>query len=198
MAISYPLSAPTTIGIEQITFRAKNAVATNESPFTYDQQVFQYPGARWEVDVTIPSTKRSKSQAWAAMLVGLRGPVGTFLLGDPDHQTQTGTATTMTVEGSAGDETLTVNTLDGTLKAGDQFQLGSGASSRLHMVLVDKASGSGSLEIWPPLRATYSSGTSAVLASPKGVFRLASGVTEWTINNAERYGISFSAVEDLT
>lgn len=197
MAITYPRPQPTTIGIEQITFRAKNAVATTESPFTYKQQVFQHSGARWEVDVMIPSTRRDLSQAWVSMLVSLRGQTGTFLLGDPDHETQTGLATSMTITGNAGDETITVNSLDNTLYAGDHFQLGSGANSRLHMVLKDFEAGDTTLEIWPPLRRDYST-ASCSFSSPKCVFRLASNVTEWSINNASAYGISFSAVEDLT
>lgn len=197
MAISYPRSQPTTIGIEQITFRTKNAVATAESKFTYKQQVFQHPGARWEVDVTIPSTRRDISDAWVSMLVSLRGQAGTFLLGDPDHTSLRGTASTLTITGNAGNETVTAN-VDGssTLLAGDHFQLGSGSNSRLHMVLEDRA-GDGALEIWPPLRTNYS-GASATLTAPKCVFRLASNVSEWSINNASAYGISFSAVEDLT
>lgn len=198
MAISYPLSTPTTIGIEQITLRAQNAVATSQSPFTYKQQVFQHPGARWEADVTIPTTRRDLADAWVSMLVALGGPYGTFLLGDPDHQTQKGTATSLSVTGSKGDRTVTadLNSESATLLAGDHFQLGSGSDSRLHMVLVD-ATGDGSLEIWPPLRTNYTA-ASATLSSPKGVFRLSQGVTEWSINNASAYGISFSAVEDLT
>ena len=197
MALSFPRPQPTSIGIEQITLRAVNATAVSSSPFTYKQQVFQHSGARWEADVVIPSIRRDLSDAWVAMLVSLRGTSGTFLLGDPDHATIKGTASSMTVTGDAGDETVTIN-VDGssTLKAGDHFQLGTGADSKLHMVLAD-ATGDGTLEIWPPLRTNYTA-ASATLSNPKGVFRLASNITEWTINNASAYGISFSAVEDLT
>lgn len=182
---------------ENVVLRAKNATSRSESPFTYKQQVFKHPGERWEVDITIPSSRRDSAQEWAARLVALKGRSGTILVGDPDHATPVGTATSMTISGNAGDDTITVNSLDGTLKAGDHFQLGSGSESRLHMVLVDKSSGSGTLEIWPVLRTNYSS-ASATLSNPKGTFRLASNVTEWSINNASIYGISFSAVEDLT
>jgi hypothetical protein len=155
------------------------------------------------------------------MLVSLRGQTGTFLLGDPDHASLRGTASTLIITGSAGDETVTadLNSVDAsvvtwdsnsdaytqslydeaesaTILAGDHFQLGSGSDSRLHMVLEDRI-GDGALEIWPPLRTNYS-GASATLTNPKCVFRLASNVSEWSINNASAYGISFSAVEDLT
>lgn len=182
---------------ELVVFRAKSATAISQSPFTYKQQVFKHFGERWEVDITIPSSQRDSAQEWAARLVALRGSSGTILIGDPDHPAPRGTATAMTVTGNAGDETITVNSLNGSLLAGDRFQLGSGTISRLHMVLVNKPSGAGTLEIWPPLRTSYSS-ASATLSEPKGTFRLASNVTEWSIDNASTYGISFSAVEDLT
>jgi hypothetical protein len=85
--------------------------------------------------------------------------------------------------------------MTGTFKAGDYIQLGSGANSKLHQVLQDQ-SGNGTLEIWPSLRANYSSAT-VEFNSPKGVFRLSTNVTSWSINNASMYGISFDAVEAL-
>ena len=194
MAISYPLSTPTTIGIESIELRAVNAVAVSQSPFTYKQQVISHGGQKWEASVNIPSVHRDKAAEWKAMLVGLKGQVGTFLLGDPDYATPQGTISSCTLSGTAGDETVTV-VMTGTLKAGDYIQLGTGGNSRLHQVLLDQ-SGDGSLEIWPSLRATYTN-ASVTFNNPKGVFRLANNVTSWSINNASTYGISFEAVEVL-
>ena len=192
MALTYPLDTPTTIGIESIELRAVNAVATSQSPFTYKQQIISHGGQKWEASVNIPSVHRDKAAQWKALLVGLKGPVGTFLLGDPDYATPQGTVSSCTLTGSAGDETVTV-VMTGTLKAGDYIQLGSGASAKLHQVLLDQ-DGDGSLEIWPALRSDYTSAT-VTFNSPKGVFRLANNVTSWSINNASTYGISFEAVE---
>jgi len=195
MAISYPLATPTSIGIESIELRAVNAVATSQSPFTYKQQVISHGGQKWEASVTIPPVHRDLAAPWKSMLVALKGPTGTFLLGDPDYATPQGTVSSCTLSGNAGDETPTV-VMTGTLKAGDYIQLGSAGNSRLHQVLEDQ-SGSGTLEIWPALRSTYTN-TTVVFNNPKGVFRLASNVTSWSINNASTYGISFEAVEALT
>ena len=192
MAITYPLNTPTTIGIESISLRAVNAVSTSQSPFTYKQQVVDFGGQRWEASVSIPSVRRDLAADWKAMLVALKGPVGTFLLGDPDYVTPRGNATSCVVTGSAGDSSVTV-VMTGTLKAGDYIQLGSGGSSRLHQVLVDQT-GDGTLEIWPSLRKEYTDET-ANLDSPKGVFRLKQNMSEWSINNASAYGISFEAIE---
>ena len=194
MALSYPLATPTSIGIESIELRAVNAVATSQSPFTYKQQIISHGGQKWEASVNIPSVHRDKAAQWKALLVGLKGQTGTFLLGDPDYATPQGTVSSCTLTGSAGDETVTV-VMTGTLLAGDYIQLGSGSAAKLHQVLLDQ-DGDGSLEIWPSLRSDYTSET-VIFNAPKGVFRLATNISSWSINNASTYGISFEAVEAL-
>ena len=195
MAISYPLSTPTTIGIESIELRAVNAVATSQSPFTFKQQVVAHQGQRWEASVNIPSVRRDKAAAWKAMLTALKGQVGTFLLGDPDYDSPQGTVSSCVLSGSAGDATATV-VMTGSLLAGDYIQLGSGSSAKLHQVLVDQT-GDGSLEIWPDLRSDYTDET-AVTSSPKGVFRLSQNISSWSIDNASFYGIAFEAIEVIS
>jgi len=195
MAISYPLATPTSIGIENIELRAVNAVATSQSPFTFKQQVISHGGQKWEASVSIPPVHRDLAAPWKSMLVALKGPTGTFLLGDPDYATPQGTVSSCTLSGTAGEDTATV-VMTGTLKAGDYIQLGSGSTAKLHQVLVDQ-SGTGTLEIWPALRSSYTDEV-VVFNNPKGVFRLATNVTSWSINNASVYGISFEAVEVVT
>ena len=193
MALSYPLDTPTSIGIESIELRAVNAVATSQSPFTFKQQIISHGGQKWEASVSIPSVHRDKAAQWKAMLVGLKGPVGTFLLGDPDYATPQGTISgTPTLSGNAGSDTATV-VMTGTLKAGDYIQLGERGAAKLHQVLLDQ-DGDGTLEIWPSLRSDYTDET-VIFDAPKGVFRLATNMTSWSINNASTYGISFEAVE---
>ena len=192
MAISYPLSLPTNIGMASIELRAKNTVAVSSSPFTYKQTVYAYDGQMWEADVTLPPMNRDDAESWIAFLMSLKGRYGTFLLNDPSATSVRGTATSATITGSAGDSSVTV-TMTGTLKAGDYIQLGTASDATLHKVLVDK-SGSGTLEIWPKLRKARSS-VSADLTSASGLFRLASNETSWSVNDASFYGISFGATE---
>jgi hypothetical protein len=194
MAISYPLDTPTSIGIESIELRAVNAVAVSQSPFTFKQQVIAHGGQRWEASVSIAPAHRDLSSPWKAMLVALKGQVGTFLLGDPDYATPRGTASSCTITGNAGDASI-LATITGTLLAGDYIQVGTGTASRLHQVLIDK-DGDGTIEIWPSLRDTYSS-TSVNLSYPKGVFRLNNNIASWNINNQSSYGISFEAIESI-
>ncbi len=192
MAISYPLSLPTNIGMASIELRAKNTVAVSSSPFTYKQTVYAYDGQMWEADVTLPPMNRDDAESWIAFLMSLKGRYGTFLLNDPSATSVRGTATSATIPGSAGDSSVTV-TMTGTLKAGDYIQLGTASDATLHKVLVDQ-SGDGTLEIWPKLRKARSS-VSADLTSASGVFRLASNETAWSVNDASFYGISFGATE---
>ena len=192
MAISYPLSLPTNIGMASIELRAKNTVAVSSSPFTYKQTVYAYDGQMWEADVTLPPMNRDDAESWIAFLMSLKGRYGTFLLNDPSATSVRGTATSATITGAAGDSSVSVS-MTGTLKAGDYLQLGSGNDSTLHKVLADQ-NGTGTLEIWPKLRKARSHVT-ADLTSARGLFRLASNETAWSVNDASFYGISFGATE---
>lgn len=207
MAISYPLSLPTTIGIENITLRAANAVAISESPFTYRQQIVSHPGQRWEASIRIPPVRKDLADAWVAFILSLKGPVGTFLLNDPDKVDPSGsasvTAGTPLVNGGGqtGDE-LNVNGLppniNGYLLAGDYIQVGSGSTATLHKVLQDvdtNFSGEAILDIWPNLRFSPADASSVVVSNAKGRFRLKSNVNSWEIDNSSAYGINFEAVE---
>ena len=193
MALTYPLTLPTTIGFESIELKAVNAVARPESQFSYVSRTLVHPGQRWAATVTIPPLRRDIMAPWTAFLTALKGQTGTFLMGDPDYQDgPLGTVSSCTLTGTAGSGSPTV-TMTGSLLAGDYIQLGTGANARLHKVLQDRT-GNGTLEIWPNLRANYTSAPVIVTAT-KGVFRLASNTTAWSINNSNAYGVSFTAAE---
>jgi len=207
MAISYPLSTPTSIGIESIELRAVSAVATSQSPFTFKQQVIAHTGQKWEASITIPPVHKDLAEPWVSMLTALKGPVGTFLLGDPNGVTPQGTASlgagTPRVNGNqTPSDTISLKGLPlnraNFLIAGDYVQFGAGASSTLHKVLTTvttSATGTVSLDIWPSTRRTLSDDEVVTLINTKGLFRLASTTTSWQINQSSIYGISFDAVE---
>lgn len=191
---TYPLALPTHTGIRSVEFRSVNAVAYERSPFTFAGQAQASAGQMWAVDVTLPPMKRSDAEKWVGWLVSLRGQFGTFLIGDPLATAPMGTATTATITGSSGSNSVTT-AMTGTLLAGDWFSLGSGADQRLYKVTADR-SGNGTMYIYPSLRSA-ASGATATLTSPKGRFRLSSNETSWSVNEAAIYGISFSAMEAI-
>lgn len=209
MAISYPLDIPTTIGFESITLTALSVVATSQSPFTLKQQIFSYPGQRWEANITIPAVHRDLSEDWVGFLLSLKGPEGTFLLGDPNCVTPRGSAssapgTPLVAGADQSGGTLLIDGLPtstvGYLKRGDYIQLGSASTSKLHKVLVDvdtDVSGTASVEIWPNLRTTPANNAQVYVSNCKGVFRLKNNTTSWQIDSSNKYGISFEAVEAL-
>ncbi len=192
MAISYPLTIPTNIGMSSIELRAVNTTAVSVSPFTYKQQTYSYDGEKWEADITLPPMNRDDAESWVSFLMSLRGKSGSFLLYDPSAKNIRGTSTSVVVTGNTGESSVDV-TMNGTLKAGDYIQLGTSSDATLHKVLVDQ-SGDGTLEIWPKLRKDRSSVT-AVIVNASGVFRLASNETSWSVNDASFFGISFGATE---
>lgn len=192
MAITYPITLPTNIGMSSIELRAVNTTAVSVSPFTYKQQTYSYDGEKWEADITLPPMNRDDAESWVSFLMSLRGKSGSFLLYDPSAKNIRGTATSVVVTGNTGESSVDV-VMTGTLKAGDYIQLGSASDATLHKVLVDQ-SGDGTLEIWPKLRKDRSSVT-AVIVNASGVFRLASNETSWSVNDASFFGISFGATE---
>ena len=196
MAINYdiPFALPTVTGVRSIELQATNAVAVSRSPFTFASQVHAYSGQMWSASLTLPPMKLAEARQWTAWLTALRGQYGSFLLGDTSFSQISGTATSATVTGSAGDNTVTV-TMTGTILAGDMIQIGTGADATLHKVLVDQ-SGNGSLEIWPALRRDWLA-ANLTLTNAQGVFRLASNDVAWSVDEASIYGISFSAVEKI-
>jgi len=208
MAISYPLSLPTSIGIAQIEFRATNAVAVSRSPFTYSTQVHAYSGQSWQADVTLPSIRRDLAEEWVAWLISLKGQLGTFYLGDPNAVTPRGSARntdTILVNGATSSgNTLAIDSAPasqtGYLKAGDYMQVGTGTSRQLFKVLADvntNGSGQATVDIWPDVRTTIANNSAVTVENTKGIFRLASNEQGFSINEASFYGISFGAVEVL-
>jgi len=209
MAISYPLTLPTASGIAQINLRAVNSVSISESPFTFKQQVIEHTGQRWEAEVSMPPMQRADAEQWISFLVSLAGVKGTFLLGDPSASTPRGSASTTpgTPVVNGASQTGASLTIDGCpasatgyLKAGDYIQLGGGSSATLHKVLTDvntDASGQASLDLWPYLRSAPADDATIIVSDAKGLFRLASNQTDWSINNASIYGVTFPAIEAI-
>lgn len=95
MAITYPLSFPSTGGISNIMFTATDVIGISQSPYTFQQQLFQYPGQRWEASVTLPPMKRDDAEEWVGFLLSLKGRLGTFYLNDPNCLEPQGAALTI-------------------------------------------------------------------------------------------------------
>ena len=205
MAYTFPISFPN-LGVASMNIRAVSVVGASVSPFTGQQQVYKHQGQWWEAEISLPSMKRDEAEQVASFLIKLNGKYGTFLLGDKANIAPRGVGTgiPLVYGGSqTGDQLITDGwTVDttGILKAGDWIQLGSASSSRLYKVLDDvnsDGSGIATLNIFPNLRSIPSDNSTIIVNSPKGQWRLSSNETNYSINEASIYGITFACIEAL-
>lgn len=208
MSISYPRTLPTHTGIAQISLRATNAVTIERSPFTYAAQVQRSVGQMWQADVTLPPMKRDDAEEWIAWLASLEGGYQKFTMGDPIGATARGLmrgTDTVTVYGASQtgqDINLDTdrNNKTGYAKAGDYIQIGTGTSARLYKVLADAntdGTGKFTVSVWPRVRTAPADGATVYVQDTVGIWQLSGTQSEWNINEASIYGLSFSAVEAL-
>lgn len=199
MAITFPLALPTVTGIRSIQWLPRTVVGLNASPFTGQQQVYEWPGQWWEPTVDLPPMRDAAAGEWAAFFLALNGRAGSFLLGDSVRRAPLGSVTgTLTVGAGAvaNSTTLPIAGATGTFALGDWIQVDSGLSARLHRVV--QVNSSSSVDVFPRLRSAYANGTAITVAAAKGLFRLSTMPT-WSYDERRICtGLSFSAVEVLS
>lgn len=208
MAITYPLSIPSTLKVKQSNFGIKQAVSETESPFTYSNQVYSFESARWYGEIELVPYNYNGAADLKAFMVKLRGRFGTFLYSDPDYLARGpkgSFAGTPVVNGASqtGRELnvrgFDVSTND-VVKAGDYIQLGSGSDARLYMVLNDvdsDSSGEATLDIEPQLRSSPSDGDSVISNGAKGVFVMDTNEGDWQSNESSIMRMRLSIKERL-
>lgn len=196
--MAYIGAMPTNIvGMAEITFTALESASISKSPYTHDQQVFDFNADMWMLDITLPPMKRDLAEAWVSFLLRCRGPINEFTVGDPNAVTPQGAwrdIDNVAITGSTGDREVVIAS-DAGFTLGDYFQLGSGATARLHKILESGTDGD-TVEIYPCLRGDVSAAAATVEATV-GRFRLASPATRWSINSISSYGLQFSCMEVL-
>ena len=206
MAITYPLTLPTTPVPSRMVMRAMNSTAISRSPFTFEQQVFEHQGGIWTAEISLPPMERAAAELWISTMLKLRGLNGTFLLLPYAAKVARGSGAGTPLVDGAGQTGLVLNTKGwtasstGVLLAGDYLQIGTGATARLYKNLTGVDSDAGglvTLDIWPRLRESPADGATIKITNPEGVFRLASNQVEWDISTAIIYGMGISAMEAI-
>ena len=208
MAISYPISIPRQEDMRSIEFKTVDQVASSQSIFSLDTQHVALGGQRWVARVELVPMTQARARAWIAFLAKLKGPTGTFYLGDYSQQTVRGSASTTpgTPVVDGGSQTGSELAIDGCpelatgyLLEGDYISIGSGTSKRLYMVLEDvniDSGGSAVLDIYPNIQGSPSDGASLDTTTPEGTFRLLGKERMWRFQN-NTYQISFEAFSDV-
>ena len=87
---SFPLTFPSTPKFSRFQIRERWSTPFTESPFTLDQQVFQYSGSNkieWEAELPPMLDGDSDIDTWIQFLLELQGRYGTFTLNIQAHTT---------------------------------------------------------------------------------------------------------------
>ena len=191
MAISYPLTPPSPFNLSQLSFTGVSATSRSTSPFTLQTQQYNWPGQAWLGSVDCPPMKRADAEQIVAFLLAAQR--GTFYFQDYANPTNRGGVTgTLTVaSATANGTTLGISGATGSFAVGDWLQI----STSLYKVV--QSNSSSSVDVFPALRKSYAGGTAITYTNAKGVFRLASPSTEWSIGEASIYGVGFAIVEDV-
>lgn len=204
MAINFPINLPATTGIKRIEFSFLSAVAITRSPFTLNQQVQNFPGQMWGVEVSTPRMSLEQAGRWQSFLLKLNGQQGTFKLGDPTKTEPRGSALGIPLvrgAGQSGQELVTDGwdpSEAGLLLEGDHIEL---TGNRLHQVLNDvnsDVSGIATIDIWPALRTAPADNLALILVNPQGVFRLADNSENvQNVDQTRTVSLKFSGVEAI-
>ena len=199
--INYPISTPARPGNVEITWGMDSVVAVSESLFTYQQQVYEWPGQRWKCAVKLPPMQLADAQEWMAFFAMLNGQAGTFLLGDSQFArievgANLGDPETDGAQ-APGRSLVTKGWTPGMLVArpGAWLEI----AGRLRRVLLPTYSdeaGKASLAVWPNITA-LETGVPINWLNPKGTFRLAADVETTWDRNRMMSGIQFAATEVL-
>jgi hypothetical protein len=202
MAISYPLTIPTTPKFTSVEFTLAVQGTGSVTVFSGKRKIQNY-SRRFEFTASLPAMEDEAARVWLGFFAALDGAGGTFTAGDPDYAGPYGVATgTPLVDGAHTTRARTLETKGWTsstadiLKAGDYIQLG----DYMYMVALDvtsDSSGDATLEIFPELRTDVSDNTAITTASPTTIFRMGSPNQSWLADSNGVYTLQFAAIEDL-
>lgn len=203
MAITYPLTFPTSFGLSSMTLGLDHAVAVAESEFTFEAQVQEHDGVAWELQGTLELLTRDQAAEYNAFVKALKGRVGTFLFSPSGFGTARGVATgTPLVNGAdqTGNTLITDGwtiSQTGILKNDDYFQLGSGSTATLHSVVNGDAdsdgSGNATFDFAPKIVTAPADNAAITVANPVGKFRMKENLLPVEIKPPFQHTIRFSA-----
>jgi hypothetical protein len=185
-----------------IEWDPQEAVAENECEFTMQSQVYDWMQSRLDGQVSFPPMDRWSHDAWAAFIRACRGPLNTFLLGDPRAKLPKGftveTDVPLVNGGSQSGYSLATRGWTAGMKSillpNDYISIGYRMYSVTDVVDAD-SSGHATLPVWPPLRETPADGAAIVTRGCKGLFRLKSADNKDSVNPGA-YGFSGFAIKE--
>ena len=179
--------------------RLVTSVAEARSPFTGTSQIQDWGASWWEYQIEMAVTQGAKARRLSAFFTALGGLRGRFLFPDPSIEVPVAVGNPYVTEVQvAGASTLKTAGWGLGLRAGDFFQLGSDAATRLYQVTADVVplASEAVINFVPPLRASAPAGALLGLDTPSVLLRLTAPVPT-VIGRADQHRFTLTAREAL-
>lgn len=179
--------------------RLVTSVAEARSPFTGTSQIQDWGASWWEYQIEMAVTQGANGRRLSAFFAALGGLRGRFLFPDPTIEVLVGAGNPYVTETqAAGGTTLRTAGWGLGLRAGDFFQLGLDATTRLYQLTADvtPVGSEAELAFVPSLRSTVQLGTRIGLNAPSVLLRLTAPVPT-VIGRADQHRFTISAREAL-
>ena len=176
----------------------KTITSTTDSGKMFSVQV---DGQRFKFSATYPPMRRSDFAPVLAFIMKQRSQKETFQIALPDLKNAKGNVSgTVLVNGShtAGDTTITVDAMTGTLKAGDFVKFG--GDTKVYMVVADvtaDGSNEATLTIEPPLRSALSDNASVTYDGVEFTVRLTNDIQQFNTDDLDLYKFEVDFIEAL-
>jgi hypothetical protein len=182
------MSYPTSPEFKAINITSKHSNLVSET-VSGKVQVRALGGQKWSFTAKYNPMTRAEFMPVYAFVTALQGRYGTFTI----VPTATGT---VTVNGAhtAGDTTIAITGLTGTLKAGDFIKFST--HDKVYMVTAD-LTGSGTLSIEPGIVVNVASGSGVTYNSVPFKMRLNNDVQEYSLSANEYYEYEIDMEEVL-
>jgi hypothetical protein len=191
---------PTTPEFASIGFSSEQATITST---TDSGKMFavQVDGQRFKFSASYPPMNRSEFAPVYAFIMKQRSQKETFQIALPDLKNAKGDVSgTVTVSGShsAGDTTIDITGITGTLKAGDFVKFG--GHSKVYMVVEDATGDSSTdatITIEPPLRSALSNAESVTYDGVQFTVRLTNDIQQFNTGDLDLYRFEVDFIEAL-
>lgn len=187
---------PTSPEFSAINFKSIHKNVSSESR-SGRLQVRAIGYQRWSFTAKYKSLTRAQAQPIYAFIEKQRGMLETFTIVLPLISYATGTAAgTARVNGVhlAGDSTIVIDGVGGTLLAGDFIKFGS--QSKIYMVVADR-NGNGTLTIEPPLIDAVANNVIITYDAVPFNVRISKDIQQFKAKGGDQYSIEIDMLEEI-
>jgi len=180
------------------TSEQKTLTSTTDSGKMFSTQI---DGQRFSFTASYPTMTRETFSPVLAFIMKQRSQQNTFQVSLPDLKNAKGNVSgTVLVDGAhtAGDTTITVDAMTGTLKAGDFVKFAN--HTKVYMVVADvtaDGSNDATLTIEPPLRSNLANNEAVTYDGVQFTVRLSNDVQQFKTSVIDQYTFELDFIEAL-